>query len=118
MFKNSFDKFVTETPGFWGGVIIGIDGIPVEQKYLSDRINLENTATEYITLLKKSNQINEQENLGQVKEAIFINQNIVILLHHINAEYYFLSAFDPKANLGMIRFNVIQLINDILREFS
>ena len=118
MFESNLEKFAKEVEGFWGGVVIGLDGIPVTQKSISDRINLENTSTEYITLLKKSNQINEQERLGKVEEVIFNNRNIIISLHHISGDYYFLGAFDPKSNMGMIRYKVSKFLKDLANEFA
>ncbi len=98
MFEERLQKFIQENPGFWGGVIIGIDGIPVEQKTISEKINLEITATEYITLLKQGNQINKQENIGPLEEVIFSNSNLVVIIKYITSEYYFLAAFAPDIN--------------------
>ena len=117
MFKQKLDSFVSSIQGFWGGVIIGIDGIPVEQRLVSDKINLENMATEYITLLKQSNQINIQENLGLLDEVIFSNSNIIVIMRKINSEYYFLAAFDSSMNLGMIRYKLAEFTENLSEDF-
>ncbi|MBN2136018.1 MAG: hypothetical protein JW737_09825 [Acidobacteria bacterium] len=118
MFEESIQKFINDNPGFWGGVIIGIDGIPVEQRTVSEKINLETAATEYITLLKQANQINEQERIGMVNEIIFVNLSVLIIIHHITAEYYFLGAFSPDSTLGEIRYKITKFTDELAKEFS
>ncbi len=118
MFEQKLELFRQGTEGFLGGVIIGIDGIPVEKSLASEVINLDSVATEYITLLKQGNQINIQENLGTLAEAIFYGERAIIIVREINSEYYFLAAFEPKTNLGMIRFKLSELANQLSAEFG
>ena len=117
----SFSVILKETvdrvDGAVSAMIIGADGMPVEE-YASERlINLEDLSAETSAIIKDIANAAETLGLGEAKEFSIISEKCGIIMRKINAEYYFALIIKPDGNYGKGRFVLKSTIPKIEKEF-
>jgi len=98
-------------------MIIGIDGMPVEQYTKKKIVNLEELSAESAQMMKDIATAAENLGLGEAKEFSIISDLCGIIMRKINAEYYLALVILPEGNYGKGRFVLRSLIPKIEKEF-
>ncbi len=93
-------------PGSRGIMIVGIDGIPVEQWVAGPDVNLDLVATEFTNLLKGSRRNSRDTGLGDLQQIIILAENGILIIGDITPDYFLLFLLDPAGNLGKARFEL------------
>ena len=119
MFKEQLSELVSRIDGARGALIMGIDGIAVEKYNIEgDDLNLEAFAAEYLGLLKRTFETNNDLGVGTVKELTVFAEQLVAIIKLVTSEYYLIFALPPDGNFGRARFEMRKAMLSLERELS
>ncbi len=116
-FSDIMKEVVDGTEGALGALIVGLDGIPVEEYSLNREIDLQSMTVEYSSLLKEIEKSSRAVRLGSTKEVTVIADKAMIMLRRLNEEYFFVLIIKPEGNFGKGRFLLRMSVPKLLREF-
>ncbi len=116
-FSDILKEVVAGTEGALGALIVGLDGIPVEEYSLNGEMDVQSMTVEYSSLLKEIEKGSQAARLGSTKEVTVIADKAMIMLRRLNEEYFFVLIIKPEGSLGKGRFLVRMSVPKLLREF-
>ncbi len=116
-FSDILKDVVTGTEGALGALVVGLDGIPVEQFAVNGEIDIQTMTVEYSALLKEIEKGSQAAHLGSTKEVTVIADKAMIMLRRLNEEYFFVLIIKPDGNFGKGRFLLRMSVPKLLREF-
>lgn len=117
IFSEVLKETVDRVDGAVSALIIGSDGMLVEE-YASDKlINLEDLGGEASAMIKDIGNAAETLGLGEAKEFSIISDRCGIIMRKINSEYYLGLVIKPDGNYGKGRFVLKTTIPKIEKEF-
>lgn len=116
-FADILKEVVNGTEGALGALVVGIDGIPVDEYSITKNIDLQSMTVEYSTLLKEIERGSQSSQLGSTREVTVIADKAMILLRRLNDEYFMVLIIRPDGNLGKGRFLLRMSVPKLLKEF-
>jgi len=116
-FSDVLKEVVHGTEGALGALIVGLDGIPVEEYSLNNEMDLQSMTVEYSSLLKEIEKGSQAAHLGSTKEVTVIAEKAMIMLRRLNDEYFFVLIIQPDGNFGKGRFLLRMSVPRLLKEF-
>jgi predicted regulator of Ras-like GTPase activity (Roadblock/LC7/MglB family) len=116
-FADIMKEVVQGTEGALGALVVGIDGIPVEEFSITRDIDLQSMTVEYATLLKEIERGSQSSQLGSTKEVTVIADKAMIMLRRLNEEYFMVLIIKPDGNFGKGRFLLRMSVPKLLKEF-
>jgi predicted regulator of Ras-like GTPase activity (Roadblock/LC7/MglB family) len=116
-FSDILKEVVNGTEGALGALIIGLDGIPVEEYSLNSDLDIQSMTVEYSALLKEIEKGSQAAHLGPTKEVTVIADKAMIMLRRLNDEYFFVLIIRPEGNFGKGRFLLRMSVPKLLKEF-
>lgn len=106
MFQEYLTKIGKSVAGSRGIMIMGVDGIPLEQWVADADVNLDLVATEFTNLLKSSRRNSRDTGLGDLQQVAVLADNGILLIDDITPDYFLLFLLEPDGNLGKARFEL------------
>ena len=104
MFKEVLQEVVDNTDGGVAGLLMGYDGIPVDQ-YVKDGVfDIETIGMEYSVIVKSIRQAAEMLDVGAAREVAIKSERLTTLIRMLNDEYFIAVTLKPSGNLGKARF--------------
>jgi predicted regulator of Ras-like GTPase activity (Roadblock/LC7/MglB family) len=116
-FSDILKQVVNGTEGALGALVVGLDGIPVEEYAVSSEIDLQSMTVEYSSLLKEIEKGSQTADMGSTKEVTVIADRAMIMLRRLNNEYFFVLVMKPNGNFGKGRFLLRMSVPKLLKEF-
>lgn len=116
-FVDILRNLVDGIDGALGALVIGIDGIPVDQYSVSADTDLQSMTVEYSTLLKEIEKGSQSARLGTTKEVTVVADNAMVMLRRLNEEYFLVLVIRPEGNFGKGRFLLRMAVPRLLKEF-
>ena len=116
-FSDILREVVNGTDGALGALIVGLDGIPVEEYSVSDKMDIQSMTVEYSSLLKEIEKGSQAAQMGTTKEVTVMADNAMIMLRRLNEEYFFVLIIKPEGNFGKGRFLLRMSVPKLLKEF-
>jgi predicted regulator of Ras-like GTPase activity (Roadblock/LC7/MglB family) len=116
-FVDILKQVVNDTDGALGALIVGIDGIPVEEYATTEDLDLQSMTVEYSTLLKEIEKGSQAAQLGSTKEVTVLADKAMIMLRRLNDEYFMVLIIKPDGNFGKGRFLLRMSVPRLLKEF-
>jgi predicted regulator of Ras-like GTPase activity (Roadblock/LC7/MglB family) len=116
-FADILKQVVNGTEGALGALIIGLDGIPVEEYNMSGEVDLQSMTVEYSSLLKEIEKGSQAAQLGTTREVTVIAEKAMIMLRRLNPEYFFVLIMNPDGNFGKGRFLLRMSVPKLLKDF-
>lgn len=116
-FSEVLRDAVGKVEGAVSAMIIGSDGMPVEEYSLERLLNLDDLGAEASQMIKDINTAAENLGLGQAKEFSIISDLCGIIMRKINSGYYFALVITPEGNYGKGRYVLKTLVPLIEKEF-
>lgn len=111
-------RFVTdEVKGALGAVVVGMDGIAVEEFTKAPGSDLQSIGAEYGNILKEVQRASQSLQLGSAKELTVQAEGSGIIIRKINDEYFLALLLSPEAGLGMGRFKARVAAGRLEKEF-
>lgn len=108
MFRRVLQELVEKTDGCKGAIIMGTDGITVEQVWAETeaKANLEATFTEFISLVRNAERLKTETKLGRLLEATLTSESGTLIMRFISNEYFIAMMLRPDGNFGRGRFEL------------
>lgn len=105
MFKDVLRDVVERTEGGLAGLLMGFDGIPVEQ-YLKTgtELDVETIGMEYSVILSQITKAVEQLEAGEAREVSIQAERLTTIIRLLNREYFVALTLSPRGNVGKGRF--------------
>lgn len=117
MFIEILKEAVENVDGAVGALIVGSDGITVEDYLLDSPVDSQSLGAEYSTLLKDMEQASRSLGLGVANEITVVSEGCIVTMRRINPEYFIAMIMRPDANLGKGRFILRRSIPKLEKEF-
>jgi predicted regulator of Ras-like GTPase activity (Roadblock/LC7/MglB family) len=105
MFKEVLQDVVDRTEGGVAGLLMGFDGIPVEQYVREDGLmDVETVGMEFSVILKDIRRAAEMLEVGNANEVAIRAEKMTTLVRLLNDEYFVAVTLRPDGNFGKARF--------------
>jgi len=119
MFSEILQRIVEETGGGIGAVLMGYDGIAIDQFFSPDEeLDLHMVVVEYSNVLKEIRKTAEILSLGDMEEISIRTDRFIIVIRMLNEEYFVALVIARDGNFGKGRylmtregFNLIEALN-------
>jgi len=116
-FSEILKEVVDGTEGSLGALIVGLDGIPVEEYTVSSDVDVQSMTVEFSSLLKEIERGSQSAEIGSTREVTVIADKAMIMLRRLNDEYFFVLILKPEGNFGKGRFLLRMSAPRLLKEF-
>jgi predicted regulator of Ras-like GTPase activity (Roadblock/LC7/MglB family) len=116
-FSDIIKRVVNDTEGALGALVVGLDGIAVEEYSVNSEMDLQSMTAEYSSLLKEIEKSSQASDMGSTKEITVITDKAMIMLRRLNADYFFVLVMKPEGNFGKGRFLLRMSVPSLLKEF-
>lgn len=105
MFREILQEVVENTDGGVAGLLMGFDGIPVDQYVKDDAsVDVETVGMEFSVILKSIRQAAELLDAGSAREVAIKAERMITVIRLLNDEYFVAVTLKPSGNLGKARF--------------
>ena len=105
MFREILQEVVDNTDGGVAGLLMGFDGIPVDQYVREEAgVDVESVGMEYSVILKSIRQASEMLDAGSAHEIAIKSERVQTVIRLLNDEYFVAVTLKPSGNLGKARF--------------
>ena len=109
MFKSILEKIVTSCSGGIGAVLMGYDGIAIEQYEVEDAgIDLNLIAIEYSNVTKEIRKAAEVLETGELQEVSIKTERYYVILHALTDEYFVALTISRSGNYGQGRYLLLR----------
>ncbi len=119
-FREVLSKVVDSTPGARAAVVMGTDGIPVEEyRAEGTDLDLPTMAVDFQRVLEEAQKVTIQmgsDSGGPLEEVILKTARIQVLFRPIDEEYYLIVALERTGFMGKARYLVSSLLQDLREE--
>lgn len=116
-FSEILKTVVSGTDGAIGALVVGLDGISVEEYRVPGEMDIQSMTVEYSSLLKEIEKGSQAAQLGSTKEVTVIADHAMVMLRRLNDEYFVVLIITPEGNFGKGRFLLRMAVPKLLREF-
>lgn len=104
-FRDTLADIVNSVGGGLGAVIMGYDGIAIEEYTPEQTVcDMPLVAVEYATLLKEVKRTVSVLKTGEMEEMTVITAMVNVIVRIINDEFFLILAMDKNGNHGKGRF--------------
>jgi predicted regulator of Ras-like GTPase activity (Roadblock/LC7/MglB family) len=105
MFQDNLKRLVAETEGGVAGLLMGFDGIAVEQYTAPDGgVDIQTVGMEFSFILTQVRKAAEILEVGGVQEIAIRTAALTMLIRVISSEYFVALAIRPDGNFGKGRY--------------
>jgi predicted regulator of Ras-like GTPase activity (Roadblock/LC7/MglB family) len=105
MFKDVLRDVVERTDGGIAGLLMGFDGIPVENYVKGDLpVDVETVGMEYSVILTQIMKAAKMLEAGEAREVSIQAENLTTVIRLLNTEYFVALTLTPHGNIGKGRF--------------
>jgi predicted regulator of Ras-like GTPase activity (Roadblock/LC7/MglB family) len=105
MFKDVLREVVERTEGGIASLLMGYDGIPVENYVKSGvKLDVESIGMEYSVILTQISKAATMLEAGTAREVSIQTENVTTLIRLLNTEYFVALTIAPGGNFGKGRF--------------
>ena len=97
MFKESLQSIVEKTDGSLGALIMGADGLPVENFFTEEgnAANLDVAAAEFTSLIRSAGKSSKDLALGELRELVVSLGKVTFVMRLFNRDYFAVLALKP-----------------------
>jgi predicted regulator of Ras-like GTPase activity (Roadblock/LC7/MglB family) len=119
-FREALAAVVNGTPGARAAVLMGADGIPVEEFCNEDEgIDLPSIAVEFQRVLAEARKVADMvdaEGAGALEELVLQTSRGQLLFRALDEEYFLVVALGRNGFLGKARYLIASLLRNIRQE--
>jgi len=102
--KETLKGIVENVGGGIGAVIMGYDGIPIEEYILEGIFDVQIVAVEYVNIMKEVKRTLEVLKTGEMEEILITTGQSRIIIRSICEDFFILLALDENGNYGKGRY--------------
>ncbi len=118
MFKEYLKELVSSVEGSVGAVIMGMDGIAVDEYCEPEDDDIQLIGIELSSVVKEVNRASLSMETGTVGEIMVVCDKKPMIVRKINDEYFVALVLNGSGNLGKGRFKLRILVPQLSREFE
>jgi predicted regulator of Ras-like GTPase activity (Roadblock/LC7/MglB family) len=119
MFKEVLREVVERTEGGVAALLMGLDGIPVDQYVRTEaNLDIETVGMEYSVVLGQIRKAAEMLEAGSAKEVAIQAERLVTVMRLLNDEYFVAVTLRPDGNMGKARFLLRVNAEKLVRELT
>ena len=119
MFSKILQRIVGETGGGIGAVLMGYDGIAIDQFFSPDEeLDLHMVVVEYSNVLKEIRKTAEILSLGEMEEISIRTDRFIIVIRMLNDEYFVALVIERDGNFGKGRYLMTRECFNLLEALS
>jgi predicted regulator of Ras-like GTPase activity (Roadblock/LC7/MglB family) len=119
MFDKILQRIVDETGGGIGAVLMGYDGIAIEQYFApGEQVDLQMIAIEYANVLKEIRKTAEILNVGDMEEVSIKTDRFHIVVRIITPDYFVAMTLRRDGNFGKARYMLTRETGNLVSELS
>jgi len=105
MFREVLREVVESTEGGVAGLLMGYDGIPVEQYVKDDvELNVESIGMEYSVILTQIRKAAQMLDAGNAREVSIQAERMTTVIRLLNDDYFVAVTLGPTGNHGKARY--------------
>lgn len=105
MFKEVLKEIVDGTEGGVAGLLMGYDGIAVDQYVRDDaEVDVQTVGMEYSVILSSVRQAAEMLDIGTAQEVSIKAEQMTTVVRLLTPEYFAAVTLAPGANVGKARY--------------
>ena len=105
MFRDVLREVVESTEGGVAGLLMGYDGIPVEQYVKDDAaVNVESIGMEYSVILTQIRKAAQMLDAGSAREVSIQAERMTTVIRLLNDDYFVAVTLGPQGNHGKARY--------------
>lgn len=105
MFAETLKKIVDKLDGGIAGVVMGLDGIPVDTYVRqNDKIDVTTVGMEFSYILAQVRKAGDSLQVGGLEELSVRAQQLVLVCRMLSPQYFVAVVMSPEANFGKARF--------------
>ena len=105
MFNKILERIVTETGGGIDAVLMGYDGIAIDQFSVpGEKADLQLVAIEYANVLKEIRKTTEILDIGDMEEVAIKTERYQVVVRIITPEYFVAMTLRRDGNFGKARY--------------
>ncbi len=108
MFKEVLHEALMRTEGCLGALVMGMDGIPVEEVWTSEgrNLNFDVAVAEFSSVIKNLSRINRDIGLGKLGEMTVSTENGIFIFRVVGENYFLTLVLSPEGNFGRGRYEL------------
>ncbi len=119
MFKEVLREVVDRTEGGIAGLLMGFDGIPVENYVKDDaELDVESVGMEYSVILTQIMKAAKMLDAGEAREVAIQAENMTTVIRLLSPEYFVALTLSPQGNFGKGRFLLRTLTPKLLDDLA
>ncbi len=105
MFTEILKKVVDHVDGGIGGVVMGLDGIPVES-YMrqAEQLDINTIGMEFSFILGQVKKAAESLQVGACEELAVRAERLMLVVRMLDQRYFLAVALSPEGNFGKARY--------------
>jgi predicted regulator of Ras-like GTPase activity (Roadblock/LC7/MglB family) len=104
LFAETLRKVVDNVDGGIAAVIMGLDGIPVDQYIRQNTLDVNTVAMEFSFILAQIRKAGDSLQVGSLEELTVKAQRLLLVCRMISPQYFVAVAMAPEGNFGKARF--------------
>lgn len=105
MFKGILERIVSSCDGGIGAVLMGYDGIAIDQYVVEDaELDLNLVAIEYSNVTKEIRKAAEVLQTGELQEVAIKTENYFVIIHALTEDYFVTLTLTRSGNYGQGRY--------------
>ncbi|GAM07835.1 hypothetical protein OR1_00104 [Geobacter sp. OR-1] len=115
-FRERLKNIVEQVDGAIGALIMGYDGIPIDECILPDvSLDVQLLAVEYATLLKEIKRTVDVLKTGGMEEVSISTGELRVVIRALNEEFFLVLLMVKDGNFGLGRY-LLRLNASVFRE--
>lgn len=116
-FREILESVVLKTPGALAGVVMAVDGIPVDEFVREGaHIDLATLSVEFQRVIDQARKVSGAlygETGGGLEELLLITTGHQLLFRQLDDDFFVAIALDPSGSLGKARYLVRSLLRNL-----
>lgn len=114
MFKDILEKIVTHCSGGVGAVLMGYDGIGIDQYSVEGNLlDLNLVGIEYSNVTKEIRNAAEVLKVGDLEEVSIKTEHFYVIIHSLTEEYFVALMLERSGNYGQGRYLLMREAPDL-----
>jgi predicted regulator of Ras-like GTPase activity (Roadblock/LC7/MglB family) len=120
MFRETLQKALNNTEKALGVLIMGTDGITVEQVWKNEAkpLNSEIVLAEYTSLLRSARRVGDELLFDRVRELTISGDEVAFIMRLVNSDYYLAMVLETSGNFGRGRYELVCAEMILLKELA
>jgi len=116
--KDLLQDIVEKVGGGIGALIMGYDGIPIEEYILESNFDIQLLAVEYVNVMKEVKRSLEVLKTGNLEEVLISTEQSKIIIRTVCEDYFVILILYSEGNYGkgryLLKLETPRLLEDLM----